>query len=213
MIKINLLGVAPPPTAAMPRPPATLAFQVATFVGALVVCFAVVGLFYKVWSGAVVDLEKQKKDQEREQARLAAIKAENERYQKQIKQLEQRSNTIDMLQASRVGPVELMTTLGAVVNRRTDIYLVSVAPAAGDRVAIRGQTSSVESMADFMSALDHSGSFADVQLRQFFEDDEQGRVNYKFNLDCAYKLPMAAATPAEQPAAPATTPPPPRRAL
>jgi Tfp pilus assembly protein PilN len=208
MIKINLLGVAPPPTAAMPGPPATPAFQAATFVGALVVCFAVVGLFFRVWSGAVADLEKQKNDQEREQARLAAIKAENERYQKQIKQLEQRNNTIEMLQVSRVGPVELMTTLGAVVNRRNDVYLSSVAP-AGERLAIHGQSNSVESMADFMSALDHSGSFTDVQLRQFYEDDLQGRVRYKFSLDCIYK---SAAAAAQQAGAPATATTPPRRA-
>jgi Tfp pilus assembly protein PilN len=205
MIKINLLGAAPPPTP-VPVAPTPL-FQVATFVGALVVCFAVVGLFYKVWSGAVTDLEKQKKDQEREQARLAAIKAENERYQKQIIQLEQRNNTIEMLQASRVGPVELMTTLGALVDRRNDVYLFSVAP-AGERLVIHGQSNSVESMAEFMSALGHSGSFADVQLRQFYEDDVQGRVSYKFNLDCIYTSSAAAAAAAQQAGAPAakTTP-------
>ena len=46
MIKINLLGVAPPPSkvSSVGGPPAPKATQVMIFVGALVVCFGIVGV-------------------------------------------------------------------------------------------------------------------------------------------------------------------------
>lgn len=211
MIKINLLGVAPPPTAAAaPGAPASRTFQIVTFVAALVVGFLIVGLFWKVWSGSVAKLEQDLKREKAEQARLAGVKAENDRYQQQIRALEQRKTTIDMLVASRVGPAEQMTILGEVVNRTTDLYLISVAPAGG-RLALRGLSGSVESMANFIAALAQSGYFSDVQLRQFFQDDQKSQKSYKFTLDCVYSPPAPGGTTA-QPATPAGTAAPARRA-
>jgi len=193
MIRINLLGVAAPHVKERPErrtPP--VAFQAGTFVGAVVVFFAIVGLIYKFWNGAVTNLQTELKKEQAEEARLAGIKAENVRYQQQLALLQQRINTIQTLQTSRTGPVELMISLSNVVNRTGDIYLYSMTP-AGDRLGFRGQSGSVESMAEFISALNHSGAFEDVQLRQFFEDDQHGRLTYKFVLDCQYKQPGAAA--------------------
>ena len=65
------------------------------------------------------------------------VKAQNEKYQQRLKDLETRINTIQALQNSRVGPVELMSALGNVVNKTNDIYLYTLAP-AGDRVAAQG---------------------------------------------------------------------------
>jgi Tfp pilus assembly protein PilN len=210
MIKINLLGVTGAAPAAAARPPVSRAFQVWTFLGALIVCFLVVGLFYKVWSGAVASLQKDLEKEKAEQARLAAIKAENARYQLRLSQLEQRINTIQALQASRVGPVDLMNALGNLVNRTNDLYLLT-AGFSGDRMSLRGQSRSVESVAEFISQLDNSGFFSDVQLRQFFEDDQQNRLAYKFTLDCAFKSPASAAA-AVQPATPGAPAAPARRA-
>jgi Tfp pilus assembly protein PilN len=202
MIKINLLEVAPPPTVRERGPVVGRANLVWIFVIALVVSFAIVGLFYKVWSGAVENLQKELQKQRAEQARLAAIKAENERYQLQLSQLEQRINTVQTLQASRVGPVEMLTALSNVVNRTSDLYLNSLTP-QGERLVIRGISHSVDSMATFLASLHRSGYFDDVQLRQFFEDDTQNRVAYRFIIDCAYRPPTA---PAAQPAPAGATP-------
>ncbi len=213
MIKINLLGVPAP----APRPaagaPVTKSMQLGTFVGAVVVCFGIVGLCYKIWSGSIDTLNVELKKQRAEQARLAAIKAENAQYEQQRKLLEQRINTIQMLQAGRVGPTEFMNTLGNVVNTTNDLYLFSVTPQSG-RLAIQGRANSVNSVATFLHAMKSSGYFDDVQLRQFFQDDVENRVSYKFNMDCAVKLPStSAATPSAppQPGAGASTAPAARR--
>jgi len=50
MIKINLLGVAAPKPKAAAVAPASKAVQLGAFIGALVVCFGIVGLFYMIWS-------------------------------------------------------------------------------------------------------------------------------------------------------------------
>jgi Tfp pilus assembly protein PilN len=200
MIKINLLGVAPPPTPTAEGPPATRAFQVGVFVGALVVSFAIVGLVWKMWSSTVADLDRKVKLEQVREQELKAVKNQNDQYQARLRDLEQRINTIQTLQAGRVGPVEEMTALGDVVNRVSDLYLFTVV-SQGDRMVLNGQTASVESMANFLSSLQKSAYFEDVQLRRFFQDNLRSQLSYKFTLDMIYKSPTAA------PAAGQTTPP------
>jgi len=208
MIKINLLGVAAPKPKAAAVAPASKAVQLGAFIGALVVCFGIVGLLYMIWSASIDALNVELKKQQAEQARLAAIKQENAKYEKERRLLEQRINTIQVLQASRVGPTEFMNALGNVVNKTTsDLYLFSVAP-QGERVVIHGQAASEHSVAALLSSMKTSGYFDDVQLRQFYEDDVQTLVSYKFNMDCAYKASSAAASPTQAGAgASAATPP------
>jgi len=195
MIKINLLGVAAPkPKAAAVAAPASKVVQVGVFVGALVVCMAIVGVFYMLWSASIDSLNVELRKQRVEQARLASIKQENAKYEQERRLLEQRINTIQLLQASRVGPTEFMNVLANVVNKTTnDLYLFSVTP-QGERVVIRGQAASPNSVAALLSSLKASGYFEDVQLRQFYEDDVQDLASYKFNLDCAYKPSSAGAS-------------------
>jgi Tfp pilus assembly protein PilN len=101
-----------------------------------------------------------------------------------------------------------MNALGNVVNKiPNDLYFFSVAP-QGDRVVIHGQAGSANSVATLLSSMKTSGYFDDVQLRQFYEDDVQNLISYKFNMDCSYKSPSAAASPTQAgAAASAATPP------
>ncbi len=197
MIKINLLGVAAPKPREAAVAPTSKAVQLGAFVGALVVCFAIVGLFYMIWSASIDTLNVEIRKQQAERARLVGIKQDNAKYEKERRLLEQRINTIQVLQASRVGPTEFMNALGNVVNKTTnDLYLSSVA-SQGDRVVIHGQAGSANSVATLLSSMKISGYFDDVQLRQLYEDDVQNLITYKFNMDCAYKSPSAAASPTQ----------------
>ena len=209
MIKINLLGVAAPKPKVKAEAPAKKAMQVGTFLGALVVSFAIVGLAYLIWSGSVTTLNVELKKQKAEQTRLAAIRQENVKYEHERAVLEQRIKAIQVLRASRVGPTEFMNALGNVVNRApNDLYLFTVTP-QGDRVVIRGQAGTANSVAGLLSTMKTSGYFNDVQLRQFYEDDMPSLISYKFNMDCSYKSPSAAGSPTQAGAgAKATTPPP-----
>jgi Tfp pilus assembly protein PilN len=206
MIKINLLGLARRPSPGPSTAPLTAVHQALIFVGAAVVAFLVVGFFYPYWTNQISELERNLKKEKAEQARLAAIQVENQRYKQQRKDLEERINTIQMLQQSRVGPVELMTVLGNTVNRTTDLYLLT-AGMEGNRLVLKGQSNSVEAIANFISALKVSKGISDVQLRQYYQDDQHNRTTFKFNIDCVYGVATAAAPAAAQPAMPSAAAP------
>ena len=206
MIKINLLGLARPVSAKARMAPLTSVHQALIFVGAAVVAFLVVGFFYTYWSSQISELERNLKKEKAEQARLAAIQAENQRYKQQLKDLEDRKNTIDMLQQSRVGPVDLMTVLGNTVNRTTDLYLLT-AGMDGNRLVLKGQSHSVGSIATLISVLKASKGISDVQLRQYYQDDQHNRMTFKFNIDCVYSVAAVAAPAPSQPAMPSAAAP------
>ncbi|MGD0128842.1 MAG: PilN domain-containing protein [Terriglobia bacterium] len=205
-IKINLLGLAAPKPKAKPVAPAQKSMlQVWIFLGALVVSFGIVGLMYLIWSGSIDKLNVELKKQQAEQTRLVAIRQENARYEGTRAQLELRVKAVQLLQTSRVGPTEFMGVLGSVVAKTpTDLFFASVTNDGG-RVAIQGQAGSANSVATLLALLKSSGSFDDVQLRQFYEDDKPDFVSYKFSLDGSYKPPSAATT-ATQASAGAATP-------
>ena len=196
MIKINLLGTAPAPSR-MPSAggaPAPMATQIIMFVVALLICFGIVGILYKVWSNQIALLETRRNQERIRRTELAAMKAQNEKYQQRLNDLETRINTIQALQSSRVGPVQLMSALGDVVNKTSDVYLYTVTP-AGDRLQLKGESHTVDSMANFLAYLKNSGSFDDVQLEQFFQDDIKEHLAYKFTLSCLFKSPTGGASP------------------
>jgi Tfp pilus assembly protein PilN len=197
MIKINLLGVAPPPTKMMSAPggpPAPTTTLVVVFVGAMVICFGIVGIIYKVWSNQVTDLQKSRDHEKVRAAELASVRAQNDKYQQRLKDLETRINTIQALQNNRVGPVELMSSLGNVVSKTNDIYLYTLQPAGG-KVQLKGQSDSVDSMASFIAFLKSSGFYDNIQLDQFYQDDQHERLAYKFALTCDFKPSTGGASP------------------
>jgi len=209
MIKINLLGVAPPPTKIISAggTPAPKATQIIMFVGAVIVFFGIVGIIYKIWTNQIADLEKARDHEKVRAAELASVKAQNAKYQQRLKDLETRINTIQALQNSRVGPVELMSSLGSVVSKTPDVYLFTMAP-VGEKMQLKGESGSVDSMANFMAYLKKSGYYDGIQLEQFYQDDLHDRLAYKFALDCAFKTSTGGTSPTsgEEATIPAGTP-------
>lgn len=194
MIRINLLGVEKKPVKG-PSAPTSVARQAAIFAISAVVAFGVVGFMYRLWTTKIDKLNTDIAAEKREAERLANIRAENQKYVAQRTQLERRITTIQALLNSKAGPVDFMTYLANVATHNTDLYLLTVAP-EGARVVIKGQSNSVESIANFIANLQGSGRFQDVQLRQYYQDDQFSRLAFKFNVDCVYKMP-----PAQPPAA------------
>jgi Tfp pilus assembly protein PilN len=161
----------------------------------MIICFGIVGVIYKIWTSQVTDLEKARDRERIRQQELAVVKAQNDVYQQRLSDLETRINTIQALQNSRVGPVELMSSLGNIVNKTNDIFLYSLAADSSDRLEFKGQSNSVDSMASFLSFLKNSGSFREVQLEQFYQDDLKERLTYKFALSCVFKSPSGGNSP------------------
>lgn len=187
MIRINLLGETAKATEVrVPDSPALPVVGLALAFGAsLVVCLGVVGILGWVWGRQVDRLHQELKKEQAEQARLAAVAVENKRYEQEILEVQARISTIQALEKARTGPVDLMNSLADTVNRANDLYLLSV-KADGGRLTLKGESGSVRSIADFISALKREGNFYEVHLQQYYQDDESERMNFKFDLVCVY---------------------------
>jgi Tfp pilus assembly protein PilN len=186
MMKINLLGLEAPESRGAAGP--AVARQVLVFVVALAVSMSTVGFVGYYWSHQISQAQAALEREQIRQKDLASVRAQNQEYQRQLKSLEARIQTIQKLQTRRQGPVKLMEGLGETVNRTRDLYLLQVTP-EGQILHIRGEASRVPAIAEFIKALMNSPRFSDVKLQQYYQDDQHDRINFKFNLDCAYVPP------------------------
>jgi Tfp pilus assembly protein PilN len=204
MMKINLLGLeAPESRAAVGY---TAARQVLVFVVALAVSMSTVGFVNYYWGHQISQVQAALGREQIRQKELATVRAQNQEYQRQLKTLEDRIQTIQKLQARRQGPVKLMEGLGESVNRTRDLYLLQVTP-EGKMLHIRGEASRVPAIAEFIKALMSSPQFSDVMLQQYYQDNQNDRINFKFNLDCAYVPPEQKAPDSGEKTARAALPP------
>ena len=188
MIRINLLPEGVKGAGAWERGAgAGLSFSPFLVVGgSALAAFALVGGLAWFWVARGARFEREVRKEQAEQARLAVIEKENQVYAGQLKEIEQRVQTIRALEQSRTGPVQFMAALGETVDRTRDVYLVSVGP-DGDRLLVKGQAGSVASIADFIAALKRSGEFAQVELGQYYQDDQAERLVFQFDLHCVYR--------------------------
>lgn len=203
MIRINLLGVAKPVAQAAGPAEGMAPEAIIVPIALMVVLGLITGFTYWYMNSRITQLQAEKAKQELEKKRLEGIMEQNKLYEQRLAQLQLRINTIQTLQNSRVGPVEMMHVLGLLANRSNNLYLLTVSN-KGDRLVMDGQASSTDAIANFIGSLQNSGTFDDVQLRRSWQDDQAKRVNFKFNLDCVYRqaAPGTPPTPAGQPAKP-----------
>lgn len=187
MIRINLLGGMRREEDEKPGAGPSSAFQAKVFVGSLVAVSVMVGAAYGFLSHRLAGLTAQMEIERREAARLAVIQLENTRYQAQLADINRRIQAIQTLEDNRQGPTQLMTALASMVNRAAGLYLISISPKE-NRLFLTGASGSVTSIADFVTALKTVKSFTGVELQEYYEDDTaDGRVSFKFGLDCVYQ--------------------------
>jgi Tfp pilus assembly protein PilN len=147
-----------------------------------------VGFVSYYWSHQITQEQAALTREQIRQKELASVKAQNVEYQRQLKTLEDRIQTIQKLQTKRQGPVDLMEGLGETVSRTRNLYLLQVTP-EGNVLHIYGQASAVPEIAQFINELMSSPKFSDIKLKQYYQDNQNDRVNFKFNLDCVYVSP------------------------
>jgi Tfp pilus assembly protein PilN len=180
-----------PHPSASTAPPASrtsFTFKAGFFLVPLVISMAMIGIFTEknIRSISLID-QQLAKEREREKY-LAAIAPQNAEYQRRLSHLAANVDTIQTLQRIRVGPVELMRSLGKVLTQSTDVDINSVFPQNG-RLAFRGRSHSVESTGRFLTFLASYKGFSDVQVKKFYQDYGPKSPTYHFELDCAYSPP------------------------
>lgn len=155
MIKINLLAVD------RERAKRKAKFQVGQKVTVacsliLVAAALVVGWWFWSLQRASADLDQQIADAERETQRLQSVIQQVQQFEGRRAQLQQRVTLIEELRKGQTGPVHLLDQISKALPEA--MWLTDLKQAAND-ITVEGRCTSLNSLSDFVSALETSGLF------------------------------------------------------
>jgi Tfp pilus assembly protein PilN len=174
MIRINLLGQVRPKSAR--RPVDTGAALPLLFVGAGIVLGGLfLFYFYHSWSTQLNDENNRIKQLTAEKTQLEQTKQQVEAFEKQKQILTQRVNVIEQLQRDRTGGQELLDMVANTVSRTENLWLNSMTR-SGNNLSIEGSSASINSVANFITALKRSGYFQKVEIKESKQDDKASAV-------------------------------------
>jgi len=210
MIRINLLGQIRPKAAR--RPVDTGAALPIVFVGAgLVLGGLVLGYIYLSWQKQLTVENDKIKTLKAQKTELTGIKAQVEEFDRQKKTLQTRVDTIEKLQRDRTGGQELLDMVANTVARTENLWLTDLSR-KGNNLNVSGASASINSVANFITALKRSGYFQKVEIDESKQDEHatSGVQTFTFHLTAEIAPPTAAsagqAKPASAPAQSAAAP-------
>jgi len=208
MIRINLLGQARPKAAR--RPVDTGAAMPLVFIGAgLLFGSLVLFYFYHSWQTQLEAENNRIKTLQAQKTELEQIKLQVEAFEKQKQTLQQRVSTIEQLQRDRTGGQELLDQVANTVSRAENLWLTSMKK-SGTNVTFEGSAASINSVANFITALKRSGYFQKIEIKESKQDEKTTIQTFLFtiNAEIAPSGPAAGAAPQAKPAnAPAQSAP------
>jgi type IV pilus assembly protein PilN len=198
MIRINLLGRARP-KAARQAVPLEATLQIVFFAAALLVAF---GVLYYNWHSTnqqIIEVRLHIQKQTGEKARLEQLKAQVDEFERQKAVLQQRINIIEELQRNRTGGQELLDAMANTVTRTDTLWLTSL-NRQGNVLTILGTAGSINAVANFITQLQHSGYFNQIEIKESTQDTKNVAVQtFTFTLTAQFALPQdksAASVPA-----------------
>ncbi|HSB60332.1 MAG TPA: PilN domain-containing protein [Vicinamibacteria bacterium] len=190
MIRINLLAPEraadkKKKTAAPAAPGAFQAYLLLTLFagGAAFVCAAM----WWFQTATLKDLDAKITVDEKRQRDLQAIKVQVDAFQQKKTLLERKVDLIEKLKAQQKGPVHMLDEISKALP---DYVWLTALDEAGGRLTFAGESNSLTAVADFISALQRSGWFNQVDLVSSTENDNI----VAFNLAATFKNPEEAAT-------------------
>jgi len=182
MIRINLLGQTRPK--ASRRPVDTGAAMPLVFIGAGVLLGALfLFYFYHSWQTQLNQENARIKQLQSQKTELEQIKLQVEAFEKQKQVLQQRVGTIEQLQKDRTGGQELLDEIANTVSRAENLWLTSMTK-KGTAVTMQGASASINSVANFITALKRSGYFQKIEIKEAKQDDKNTAVQtFVFTID------------------------------
>jgi type IV pilus assembly protein PilN len=189
MIRINLLGRARP-KAARQAVPLEATLQIVFFAAALLVAF---GVLYYNWHSTnqqIIEVRLHIQKQTGEKARLEQLKAQVDEFEREKAVLQQRINIIEQLQRNRTGGQELLDALANTVTRTDTLWLTSLTR-QGNVLTIIGTAGSINAVANFITQLEHSGYFNQIEIKESTQDTRNVAVQtFTFTLTAQFSLPQ-----------------------
>src|SRR5438270_8145117 len=191
MIRINLLGQTRPRAAR--RPVDTGAAMPLVFVGAGA-ALGVLALFllYLSWQKQLNEENTRIKQLQAQKADLEQVKQQVDTFEAQKKILTQRVGTIEQLQRDRTGAQELLDEIASTVSRTENLWLITMTR-KGNSLSMEGAAASVNSVANFITALKRSGYFQKVEIKETKQDDKSsGMKTFLFQMTAEISPPQLA---------------------
>ena len=171
-------------------------------VAGLVFGCAVLFYFYHSWQTQLNEENKRIQQLQAQKTDLEQIKLQVEAFEKQKIVLQQRVGTIEQLQRDRTGAQELLDQVANTVSRAENLWLMSLSK-KGTTLQMDGAAASLNSVANFITALKRSGYFQKVEIKDAKQDDKNLNVQtylFSINAEIAPNGPPAAGTPVAKPA-------------
>ncbi len=205
MIRINLLGQIRPKAAR--RPVDTGAAMPLVFIGAgLLLGCLFLFYFYHSWQTQLNEENARIKQLQSQKTELEQIKLQVESFEKQKQVLMQRVNTIEQLQKDRTGGQELLDQVANTVSRAENLWLTSMTK-KGSEVTLEGAAASINSVANFITALKRSGYFQKIEIKESKQDDKNTTVQtFLFTINAEIASTGPDATPQAKPASSQSAP-------
>jgi Tfp pilus assembly protein PilN len=190
MIRINLLGQIRPK--ASRRPVDTGAALPVVFIGAgLVLGALVLGFFYYTWQTKLNEENTRIKALQAQKTDLEQTKQQVEAFEKQKTILQQRVSTIEQLQRDRTGGQELLDMVANTVSRTENLWLTEMTR-KGNTLSLEGSSASINSVANFITALKRSGYFQKVEIKESKQDEKNMSVQtFVFQMTAEIAPPQA----------------------
>lgn len=205
MIRINLLGQARPKAAR--RPVDTGAALPMLFIGAgAVLGVLFLSYMYFSWSRQLAGENEQIKRLQTQKTELQQIKQQVDLFEAQKKILQQRVTTIEVLQRDRTGGQELLDMIANTVSRTENLWLTTMTR-KGNTLQLEGSSATVNSVANFITAMKRSGYFQKVEIKESKQDDKNFSVQtFLFQISAEIAPLAAGPAPGAGQAKPASAP-------
>src|SRR6266581_8297158 len=200
MIRINLLGQIRPRASRRPTAVDTGGAMPVAFIGlGAAVGLLVLGFFYYTWQKQLTEENTKIKALQIQKTELEQTKQQVEAFEKQKAVLQLRVNTIEQLQRDRTGGQELLDMVANTVSRTENLWLTEMTR-KGNTLAIEGSSASINSVANFITALKRSGYFSKVEIKESKQDEKNLAVQ-----TFVFQISAEIAPPQPAQARPATT--------
>lgn len=195
MIRTNLLGRPRPRVKRRVAIAGTL--QLVLFlipVGVAVV--ALIVHYFFILQPAIAKLRVDIQQKESEKRTMAQLEKEINDYEAEQRRLQGRLDVIENLKRNQAGPVRLLEAVGNTVSLTETLWLTEMQERAENQVQFKGLAGSVNAVANFITNLNRSGYFRDVEINETVETSRtEGTTNFEFTLTAKFALPAPPATP------------------
>src|ERR1700682_2894316 len=203
MIRINLLGQTRPKAARRGTAVDAGAAVPFVFIGAgAALGVVVLFLLYLSWQKQLNEENTRIKQLQAQKTDLEQIKQQVDTFEAQKRILTQRVQTIEQLQRDRTGAQELLDEIASTVSRTENLWLITMTR-KGNSLSMEGASASVNSVANFITALKRSGYFQKVEIKETKQDEKtSGIQTFLFQMTAEITPPqIAPMAPRQQPKA------------